>query len=129
MWRPLRSQLPVAVGKIDSMHCDVAAFPSWQSRSTLLWCLLILVTIASKSGKETGIKFINCLKLASHLANIGDSKTLVIHPASTTHQQLTDDEQLAAGVTPNYIRVSAGTEHIDDIVNDFAQALKSSSID
>ena len=76
-----------------------------------------------KGGKEAGIKFINSVKLASHLANIGDSKTLVIHPASTTHQQLSDDEQLAAGVTPDYVRVSVGTEHIDDIVADFEQAL------
>lgn len=77
-----------------------------------------------KGGKEAGIKFINSVKLASHLANIGDSKTLVIHPASTTHQQLTESEQLAAGVTADYVRVSAGTEHIDDIIADFEQALK-----
>jgi O-acetylhomoserine (thiol)-lyase len=77
-----------------------------------------------KGGKKAGIKFINSVKLASHLANIGDSKTLVIHPASTTHQQLTEAEQLAAGVTEDYIRVSVGTEHIDDIIADFDQALK-----
>ena len=76
-----------------------------------------------KGGAEAGIKFINSVKLASHLANIGDSKTLVIHPASTTHQQLTDEEQLAAVVTPDYIRVSVGTENIDDIIADFKQAL------
>ncbi|MHC4221158.1 MAG: homocysteine synthase [Planctomycetota bacterium] len=76
-----------------------------------------------KGAKEAGVKFINSVKLASHLANIGDSKTLVIHPASTTHQQLSDEEQRAAGVTPDYIRVSVGTEHIDDIVADFQQAL------
>jgi O-acetylhomoserine (thiol)-lyase len=79
-----------------------------------------------KGGKEAGIKFINNVKLASHLANIGDSKTLVIHPASTTHQQLSEKEQLAAGVTADYIRVSVGTEHIDDIMDDFEQALKAS---
>jgi O-acetylhomoserine (thiol)-lyase len=77
-----------------------------------------------KGGREAGIRFINNVKLASHLANIGDSKTLVIHPASTTHQQLNEKEQLAAGVTEDYIRVSVGTEHIDDIINDFKQALK-----
>ncbi len=77
-----------------------------------------------KGGKKAGVKFINSVKLASHLANIGDSKTLVIHPASTTHQQLTEKEQLAAGVTEDYIRVSVGTEHIDDIIADFDQALK-----
>ncbi len=80
-----------------------------------------------KGGKEAGIKFINNVKLASHLANIGDSKTLVIHPASTTHQQLGGKEQLAAGVTEDYIRVSVGTEHIDDIINDFENALKAST--
>jgi len=80
-----------------------------------------------KGGREAGIKFIDNVKLASHLANIGDSKTLVIHPASTTHSQLSEEEQLAAGVTPDYIRVSAGTEHIDDIIADFDQALKKSA--
>ncbi len=77
-------------------------------------------------GAQAGIKFINAVKLASHLANILDSKTLVIHPASTTHQQLTQQEQLATGVTEDYIRVSVGTEHIDDIIADFDQALKQS---
>jgi O-acetylhomoserine (thiol)-lyase len=80
-----------------------------------------------KGGREAGIRFINKVKLASHLANIGDSKTLVIHPASTTHQQLSEAEQLAAGVTPDYIRVSVGTEHIDDIIADFAQAMSANS--
>ncbi len=79
-----------------------------------------------KGGKQAGIKFINNVKLASHLANIGDSKTLVIHPASTTHQQLSREEQLAAGVTEDYVRVSVGTEHIDDIIADFQNALKAS---
>jgi O-acetylhomoserine (thiol)-lyase len=79
-----------------------------------------------KGGRQAGVKFIENVKLASHLANIGDSKTLVIHPASTTHQQLTEAERLAAGVTNDYIRVSVGTEHIDDIIADFNQALKES---
>ena len=79
-----------------------------------------------KGGKEAGVKFINSVKLASHLANIGDSKTLVIHPSSTTHQQLGEAEQLAAGVTPDYVRVSVGTENIDDIIADFEQALEAS---
>jgi O-acetylhomoserine (thiol)-lyase len=79
-----------------------------------------------KGGREAGIKFINSVKLASHLANIGDSKTLVIHPASTTHQQLSEAEQIAAGVTDDYIRISVGTEHIDDIIADVEQALKAS---
>jgi O-acetylhomoserine (thiol)-lyase len=79
-----------------------------------------------KGAKEAGIKFINNVKLASHLANVLDSKTLVIHPASTTHQQLTDAEQLSTGVTSDYVRVSVGTEHIDDIIADFVQALEAS---
>jgi len=79
-----------------------------------------------KGGSEAGIKFINSVKLASHLANVLDSKTLVIHPASTTHQQLSDEEQLSTGVTPDYVRVSVGTEHIDDIIADFDQALANS---
>jgi O-acetylhomoserine (thiol)-lyase len=77
-----------------------------------------------KGGKSAGVRFINSVKLASHLANILDSKTLVIHPASTTHQQLTEEEQKAAGVTADFVRVSVGTEHIDDIKNDFDQALR-----
>ena len=79
-----------------------------------------------KGGVEAGKKFINQVELASHLANVLDSKTLVIHPASTTHQQLNEQEQLAAGVTPDYVRVSVGTEHIADIIDDFDQALKAS---
>ena len=79
-----------------------------------------------KGGAPAGIKFINSLKLASHLANILDSKTLVIHPASTTHQQLTKDQQKSAGVTEDFIRVSVGTEHIDDIIEDFQHALNKS---
>jgi O-acetylhomoserine (thiol)-lyase len=79
-----------------------------------------------KGGKAAGKKFINSVQLASHLANILDSKTLVIHPSSTTHQQLSDEEQASAGVTPEYVRVSVGTENIDDIIADFEQALKAS---
>jgi O-acetylhomoserine (thiol)-lyase len=75
-----------------------------------------------KGGLEAGRKFINHVKLASHLANVGDAKTLVIHPASTTHQQLSETEQRSAGVSPDLVRVSVGIEHIDDIKDDFAQA-------
>lgn len=74
-------------------------------------------------GVGAGQTFIDHVKLASHLANVGDAKTLVIHPASTTHQQLSEAEQRAAGVTPGQVRVSVGIEHIDDIIADFAQAL------
>ncbi|WP_407499749.1 O-acetylhomoserine aminocarboxypropyltransferase/cysteine synthase family protein [Elizabethkingia anophelis] len=76
-----------------------------------------------KGGKEAAVKLINALKLASHLANVGDAKTLVINPASTTHEQLSDEQQAAAGIKPGQIRVSVGIEHIDDIIADFAQAL------
>ena len=79
-----------------------------------------------KGGKEAGIKFINNVKLASHLANVGDAKTLVIHPASTTHQQLTPEDQQATGVTDDYVRLSIGIEDIDDIKADLDQALKAS---
>ncbi|MFN6484961.1 MULTISPECIES: O-acetylhomoserine aminocarboxypropyltransferase/cysteine synthase [unclassified Nostoc] len=77
-----------------------------------------------KGGLEAGRAFINHVKLASHLANVGDAKTLVIHPASTTHQQLSDDEQVSAGVKPDLVRVSVGIEHIDDIKEDFQQAFR-----
>jgi len=76
-----------------------------------------------KGGAAAGRKFIESVKLASHLANIGDAKTLVIHPASTTHSQLDPEELLSTGVTPDFIRVSVGIESIDDIIADFDQAL------
>ena len=76
-----------------------------------------------KGGKEKAAQLINELKLASHLANVGDAKTLVIHPASTTHEQLSEAEQIASGVLPGMVRISAGIEHIDDIKADFEQAL------
>jgi O-acetylhomoserine (thiol)-lyase len=79
-----------------------------------------------KGGREAGKKFINSVKLASHLANVGDAKTLVIHPASTTHSQLTEAEQLETGVSPEYVRVSVGIESIEDIKADFEQALQAS---
>eukprot|EP00039_Didymoeca_costata_P009969 m.133050 g.133050 ORF g.133050 m.133050 type:complete len:150 (-) comp14662_c2_seq7:130-579(-) len=80
-----------------------------------------------KGGKANCIKFIDNVKLASHLANVGDAKTLVIHPASTTHEQLNEEEQKSAGVKEDFIRVSVGIEHIDDIKADFEQALKAAS--
>jgi len=75
-----------------------------------------------KGDKELAGKFIDSLQLVSHLANVGDAKTLIIQPSATTHQQLSDEEQLAAGVTPNSLRVAVGIEHIDDIKADFEQA-------
>jgi len=79
-----------------------------------------------KGGMEAGKKFIDNLKLFSHLANIGDAKSLVIHPASTTHQQLTSEERLATGVTDDFVRLSVGIENIDDITEDLDQALRKS---
>ena len=83
-----------------------------------------IIGFGIKGGIEAGKKFINSLQLISHLANIGDAKTLAIHPATTTHQQLSEEERLATGVTPDFIRLSIGLEHIDDIVEDIEQALK-----
>ena len=75
-----------------------------------------------KGGKEAAVKFIDHLQLVSHLANVGDSKTLIINPASTTHEQLSDEERLKAGITPGQIRLSVGIEHIDDIIADLEQS-------
>ena len=83
-----------------------------------------IVGFGIKGGHDAGIKFINSCKLASHLANIGDAKTLVIHPASTTHQQLTVEEQAATGVTPEYVRLCVGIEDVEDIREDVDQALR-----
>ena len=76
-----------------------------------------------KGNKDAAIKVVDSLKLVSHLANVGDAKTLIIQPSATTHQQLSDEAQLAAGVFPSSLRVSVGLEHIDDIIADFEQAL------
>jgi O-acetylhomoserine (thiol)-lyase len=83
-----------------------------------------IIGFGIKGGLEAGKKFIEALKLVSHLANVGDAKSLAIHPATTTHQQLSTEEQLATGVTPDFIRLSIGLEHIDDIREDIAQALE-----
>lgn len=77
-----------------------------------------------KGGKEAAVKFIDHLQLISHLANVGDSKTLIINPASTTHEQLSDEERLKAGITPGQIRLSVGIEHIDDIIADLEQSFQ-----
>jgi len=83
-----------------------------------------IVGFGIRGGLDAGKKFIGSVKLLSHLANIGDAKSLVIHPASTTHQQLTPEEQAATGVTGDFIRLSIGLEHIDDILEDIDQALR-----
>jgi len=83
-----------------------------------------IIGFGIKGGLKAGETFINSLELISHLANVGDAKTLAIHPATTTHQQLSAEEQLATGVTPDFIRLSIGLEHIDDIIADIDQALQ-----
>jgi len=82
-----------------------------------------VLSFGVKGDKEAAIQLVNNLKLVSHLANVGDAKTLIIQPSATTHQQLSDEAQVAAGVYPNSLRVSVGLEHIDDIIADFDQAL------
>jgi len=82
-----------------------------------------IVGFGIKGGSEAGKKFIDSLELISHLANVGDAKTLAIHPATTTHQQLSPEEQMATGVTPDFVRLSIGIEHVDDIIADIKQAL------
>ena len=82
-----------------------------------------LLAFGVKRGLSAGVKFIEAARFMSHLANIGDTRTLIIHPASTTHRQLDDAQQLAAGVLPDMVRISVGIEHIDDILWDIDQAL------
>jgi len=83
-----------------------------------------VLSIELEGSREDAIAFVNKLKLISHLANVGDAKTLIIHPSSTTHQQLSPEEQLSAGVTPTGLRISVGIEHIEDIKGDFQQAFE-----
>jgi O-acetylhomoserine (thiol)-lyase len=85
-----------------------------------------ILTFGIKGGMEAGKRFIESLRMFSHLANVGDAKSLVIHPASTTHRQLNEDELKAAGVTPDMVRLSVGIEDIDDITWDLDQALAAS---
>lgn len=133
---PLRvrqhSENALAVAKYLKSHPKVAwvnypglpEHPSHQQASQYLkGGFGALLGVGVKGGVEEGKKVINALKLFSHVANIGDSKSLVIHPASTTHQQLTPEDQVATGVTPDYIRLSIGIENIEDIIEDLDQAL------
>lgn len=83
-----------------------------------------VLQVGVKGGKQKAATFIESLRLASHVSNVGDAKTLVVHPASTTHEQLSEEEQIAGGVFPNQVRVSVGLEHIDDLKEDFEQALR-----
>jgi O-acetylhomoserine (thiol)-lyase len=82
-----------------------------------------IMTFGIRGGKDAGMKFIEAAQFMCHLANVGDARTLVIHPASTTHRQLSESEQADAGVTPDMIRLSIGLETIDDILWDIDQAL------
>ena len=86
-----------------------------------------ILTFGLKGGAEAGVRFIEAVQFLSHLANVGDAKTLVIHPASTTHRQLDEAEQRAAGVLPEMIRLSVGLETLDDILWDIEQALEVAS--
>ena len=86
-----------------------------------------LIGFELPGGVEAGRKFIDSLELLYHVANIGDSRSLAIHPASTTHSQLTPKEQLSAGVTPGYVRLSVGIENVEDIINDIDQAIRAAS--
>ena len=83
-----------------------------------------MVVFGIKGGKAAGEKFINSLKLFSHLANVGDAKSLALHPASTSHSQLTEQQQREGGLTPELVRLSIGLEHVDDIKEDIEQAIK-----
>jgi O-acetylhomoserine (thiol)-lyase len=85
-----------------------------------------LMTFGVKGGAEAGEKFIEAATFMSHLANIGDARTLIIHPASTTHRQLSEDEQIKAGVTPDMIRISVGLETLEDVLWDIDQSLQKS---
>jgi len=82
-----------------------------------------MVVFGIKGDAEQGSRFIDSLKLFSHLANVGDARSLAIHPASTTHSQLSADQQRSSGIPPEMVRLSIGLEHIDDIVADLDQAL------
>jgi O-acetylhomoserine (thiol)-lyase len=82
-----------------------------------------------KGGQAAGVKFIENVQFLSHLANVGDAKTLVIHPASTTHRQMSEEQQISAGITADMVRISVGLETLDDILWDLDQALASASRD
>lgn len=106
-------------------HASLPSHPSHEKAKKYFrsGCFGAVLSFGPSGGKERAAKFIEAVKLATHLANVGDAKTLVIHPASTTHQQLSDEEQLACGVKPAMVRVSVGIEDLADIIADFEQAL------
>jgi len=127
------SQNALAVAQFLAQHPDVewVSYPGLESdpdyslaQKYLPQGAGAILAFEVKGGLEAGRRLIESTKLFSHLANVGDAKSLIIHPASTTHQQLTEEKQRAAGVTPGLIRLSVGTEAIDDILGDLEQALK-----
>jgi O-acetylhomoserine (thiol)-lyase len=129
---PRHSENALAVAKFLSKHSKVSwvNYPGLDSspekervRKYLPKGAGAIIGFGVKGGLEAGKRFIDSLELVSHLANIGDAKTLAIHPASTTHQQLAPEEQLATGVTPDFIRLSVGIENVEDIIADIEQAL------
>jgi O-acetylhomoserine (thiol)-lyase len=130
---PRHSENALAVAKYLSKHAKVSwvNYPGLDSspekarvRKYLPKGAGAILGFGVKGGLEAGRRFIDSLELISHLANVGDAKTLAIHPASTTHQQLAAEEQLATGVTPDFVRLSVGIENIDDIIADIEQALE-----
>jgi len=130
------SQNGLAVARFLKDHACVAwvRYPGLESSPTYHLVTKYLprgqgaiVGFGIRGGKDTAVRFIENLKLFSHLANVGDAKSLVIHPASTTHEQLSEKEQHEAGVTPDFIRLSVGIEDIDDIIADLDQALSKAS--
>lgn len=129
------SENALKVAQYLEQHPDVAwvSYPGLSSHDSYALAQKYLpkgqgaiLTFGIKGGVDAGRKVIESVKLFSHLANVGDSKSLIIHPASTTHRQLSEDEQLAAGVNPELIRLSIGTESIDDILYDLEQAIAAS---
>ena len=132
---PRHCENALAVARFLEAHSDVewVNYPGLESHShySRAECYLpdgagAILGFGIRGGQEAGKRFIEATELASHLANIGDAKTLVIHPASTTHSQLTPEEQASTGVTPEYVRVSVGIEDADDIIADLDQALRKS---
>ena len=86
-----------------------------------------VVTFGIKGGRDAGAALINSVELWSHVANVGDAKSLIIHPASTTHQQLSDDELITAGVSADLVRLSVGIENVEDLIEDLSQAIEKAS--
>jgi O-acetylhomoserine/O-acetylserine sulfhydrylase len=112
---------------------NYAGLPSWPhhelSKKNLKNGFGAVLTFEVKGDKENASQLIDNLKLISHLANVGDAKTLIIQPSATTHQQLSEQEQLSAGVLPNQVRIAVGLEHIDDIKADLEQAFAKIKVD